>query len=296
MLAGKLRFIVGAGALALLLACFATALHKYRGQQRLFFPKRVPVKLPAASSGLRDARDVSFRAGAIELRGWYVPSRNRASIILAHGAGGNRAALAPEAKALSERGFGVLLFDWPGHGESGGEIHWNQGERASLQAALTWLTQQPDVAHDRIGAYGFSMGGYVVAQVAARDSRLSAVVLASTPANQREQVRFQHGRLWLLGELPALLALERGGMLVDAARPMDEVALISPRWLMLVGGARDVIVPPSMTPALYAKALEPKRMLMLEEAGHGDYAKLAGAKYLDPLCGFFQEALLSSPS
>jgi dipeptidyl aminopeptidase/acylaminoacyl peptidase len=274
------------------LSAAATAVHKYRQQQQLFFPRQAPIELPARLSGLAAAEDVRFEAAGTTLKGWYIPSKNGSAIVLLHGAGGNRADLLAEARALADRGFGVLLFDWPGHGESTGQIHWNDGERASLVAALDWLAKRADVSSPRVGAYGFSMGGYVVAQVAAADSRLAAVVLAGTPANQREQVAFQHRRLGLLGELPALYALRRGGMQVDRLMPIDEVSKIAPRSLLIVGGSLDAIVPPAMAPALYARAGEPKELLVIEGAGHGGYAGLGGSVYLDRLSAFFERALL----
>jgi len=185
----------------------------------------------------------------------------------------------------------VLSFDWPGHGASGGSIHWAEGERASLVSAIDWLGTRAEVDKTRLGAYGFSMGGYVVAQVAASDSRLKAVVLAGTPANQREQVRFQHGKYWLLGELPALYALKRGGMHVDARRPIDEIKRIAPRAVLLIGGTNDVIVPGSMASDLHAAAGNPKELYVIEGAGHGDYVENAGAAYLDRLLAFFQKSL-----
>jgi uncharacterized protein len=289
----KVRTLVLATGTLVATLVLAFARQKYRAEQQLFFPKQQPVRLPASSSGLRNASDVSFDAAGVPIHAWYVPSQNRAAVILTHGAGANRSALLPEARALIDAGFGALLLDWPGHGESGGQIHWNEPERASLRAAVSWLSRQSDVATDRIGAYGFSMGGYVVSQVAAGDARIQAVALAGTPADQRAQVRFQHGRYWLFGELPALFALSRGGMQVDLARPIDEIEKISPRAVMLIGGTEDGIVPPAMAPQLYERAREPKELLMVEGARHGDYASIQGTPYLARLRAFFERTLLA---
>jgi hypothetical protein len=44
--------------------------------------------------------DVSLRtADGVVLRGWYIPSHNRAALVLLHGFGGNRSQLLPYAKA-----------------------------------------------------------------------------------------------------------------------------------------------------------------------------------------------------
>jgi alpha-beta hydrolase superfamily lysophospholipase len=292
MMTPQLRTVALATGVALAVSTLWLVRHKYRGQQQLFFPKHEPVRLPASSSGLPGASDVQFDADGVAIRGWYVPSKNHATVILTHGAGANRSSLVLEARALIEKDFGTLLFDWPGHGESGGDIHWNEGERAALRAAIDWLSARSGVAPERLGAFGFSMGGYVVSQVAAEDKRLEAVVLAGTPANQREQIHFQHGGLWLLGELPALYALRQGGMEIDRERPIDVVAKIAPRAVMLIGGTRDVIVPPAMAPQLFATAREPKELLMVEGAGHGDYASPPGSPYLSRLCAFFERTLI----
>ncbi len=92
-----------------------------------------------------------------KIRGWSVPSKNRAFVIFCHGAGANRAQFKDEGRALVAAGFGILLFDWPGHGESEGEIHWNEGERVALRAAIAWALARPEVDSFRLGAFGFSM-------------------------------------------------------------------------------------------------------------------------------------------
>ena len=51
-------------------------------------------------------------------------SNNGAIIIFLHGSPGNRNQLLPVAMALNEHGYGVLLVDMPGHGESGGRADW----------------------------------------------------------------------------------------------------------------------------------------------------------------------------
>ena len=70
------------------------------------------------------------------LKGWYVPSRNRAAVISFPGRSGTRL----QARMLARHGYGVLLFDRRGEGESEGD--WNvfgwQGER-DLHAAVAFL-------------------------------------------------------------------------------------------------------------------------------------------------------------
>ena len=57
------------------------------------------------------------------LAGWYAPSRNGAAVVLLHGAGSTRSNVLDEAVVLAEHGYGVLMLDARGHGESAGRGH-----------------------------------------------------------------------------------------------------------------------------------------------------------------------------
>ncbi|MGB3715729.1 MAG: hypothetical protein WA996_14970 [Candidatus Promineifilaceae bacterium] len=66
-----------------------------------------------------DYEEVSFStADGLTLRGWYIPSRNEAAVILAHSIGSNRVSMLPLADLLARHDYGVLLFDIRTHGES----------------------------------------------------------------------------------------------------------------------------------------------------------------------------------
>src|SRR5207249_567589 len=77
-------------------------------------PRGVP--LPPAGVAVEH---VTWSAAGATIAGWYAPSQNRAAVILTHGSSADRSQLNTEFTALARAGFGVLAFDWPGHGESG---------------------------------------------------------------------------------------------------------------------------------------------------------------------------------
>src|SRR3972149_4968729 len=56
----------------------------------------------------------------LTLRGWYIPSRNRAAVIMLHGYGGNRTEMLNRAIVLARHGYGALLYDERASGESDG--------------------------------------------------------------------------------------------------------------------------------------------------------------------------------
>ena len=268
----------------------------YAFERQFYLPSnhRVPRPADAVALGLRD---VTFQShtGA-RLSGWYVPSRNRAAIILTHGSGGDRTNCLADARILLGAGFGVLLFDWPGHGESEGQVTWGSSERAALTAAIDFVAAQPDVDPQRIGVDGFSAGGYFAAQVAAMDTRLRAVVLVATPTDIVEQTRTEYARSGHAAQIGALLALRLHVTHARAMRPLDIVRSIAPRPVLVVGGSHDRVVPPAMTRQLFDAAGEPKSLLIVDGAAHGDYETKSEGEYGRRLVRFFESALLDAPA
>jgi pimeloyl-ACP methyl ester carboxylesterase len=240
-------------------------------------------------TGIHALEAVSFQSvDGTPLAGWYAPSLNRAAIVLTHGTNADRSSMLEEMRILSNAGFGVLAFDWPGAGLSGGSPRWDAGERRALHRAVDWLANRPDVDFARIGGLGFSMGGYVMAQVAARDPRLRAVVLLSAPTDYAELTRWQHRRWGIFSKFPALLAMHNSGMPIAELRPVDVVHELAPRALFVIGGDADQTVPPCMAQALFDAARDPKLLWMVPGATHGGQLRAAGDAYGLRLVEFFQ--------
>jgi len=282
-----------AAALALLAWQMFRAVRAARFELSYFRPRHWDVPRPpdADALGLREA---TFTSDSTTLRGWYLPTRNGAAIVAVHGSGGDRRDLLPEARLFAAAGYGVLLYDSPGHGESGGTPRWGAPERAAVRAAIGYLLQQPDVRAERLGAYGYSLGGYVVAGAAAEDPRIRAVAIAGTPSDPIEQTRYEYRHSGPFGVVGALTGVRLSGMDVRTARAIDVVAAIAPRPLLIVGSAGDGSVPASMASQLFQAAHDPKELLILERADHGKYFE-AAPEYGTRLREFFDRTLLGAP-
>ena len=118
---------------------------------------------------------VTFAASdGVRLAGWYVHSRNGAAIVLVHGGGGDRQGTIRHARMLAKAGYGVLLYDARGRGESAGHENafgW-QWDR-DVRGAVSYLTRR-GIHH--IGLLGLSTGAEAVVTEAASDPRVEAVV------------------------------------------------------------------------------------------------------------------------
>jgi uncharacterized protein len=284
--------IVAFPALAILAVC-AIGYRNYFGARLDFEPwPASPALRQPEQTGVANLQTVRFQtASGLRVAGWYVPSRNGAAVVLTHGTNTDRSSMLPELRVLSAAGFGALAFDWPGDGESDGRIHWGPGERNALSAALTWLGMRPDVDSSRIGGLGFSMGGFVMTQVAAFDTRLRAIVIEAAPPDFEEYLRRLHARWGFLSEWPASRAVRDSGMVFDEMSPRNVIGRIAPRPVLIIGGALDEIISPAMIAELYSAAGGPKGEWIVPNAHHGRYSEVAATEYRQRLVAFFTATL-----
>lgn len=177
------------------------------------------------------AQRVSFETrDGLHLHGWYVPSRNGASIVAFP-------ELDPEehARMLVRHGYGVLLFDPRGRGTSDGDPNpFAWGSTKDLDAALAWLRRQPDVNNGRIGGLGLSCGGEQLLEEAASSRTLRAVV--SEGAGYRS---FREYRQLGDGAMTPMMAVLFGTLRVLSPEhtppPLDRlVPRIAPRPVLLI--------------------------------------------------------------
>ena len=258
--------------------------------ERALRPPRVPVNEPPQPG----AEDVTFPAAdGVLLRGWFRQGDNRATIILAHGHGQNRTQLLPEAKLLAEAGFSFLSFDWRAHGASGGElVGWGSFEQKDLQGALDYLAGRDDVDPSRVGALGFSRGGALVIEVAARDSRLRAIVASAATTSLREGIQNDFGAD-ALTTLVTRLVFSAHGIDVDGVKPIERIGAVSPRHVLIILGAADLSTPVTMGRRLASRAGAPGQYWEIPDAGHGGFATTAPLEYGPRLIQFFRTALLN---
>lgn len=283
MTAGRLAAAV---AVVLALLCVHRFVRAWRWSDVDFHPGRTA--LPPMPQGplWAGARAVEFGPG---LRGWYLPSRNGAAVVLCHGTETDRRSMIPHAEILGRHGFGALLYDFPGQGESAGEIRWGAPELQSVRAAVDFLLAQPGV--HAVGALGESMGGYVLARVARDEPRLRAFALFSTFTDLREMTQRQLGALGSVWILAGMAAVRHDGLEPKDARPVEAVKDIAPRPLLVASGALDSSIPPAMTRQLFAAAGEPKELWIVPGANHSGEIEAAPAEADRRLAALFATLL-----
>jgi alpha/beta superfamily hydrolase len=246
--------------------------------------------VPVAHLGARYERVTFNTSDGLELSGWYIPSRNRAAVIAFPGRSGPQA----HARMLARNGYGVLLFDRRGQGESEGDPHafgW-EGEK-DVKAAIAFLQRRPDVDPDRIGGLGLSVGGELMLQTAAETEALKAVVAEG--AGSRSVGEFRRMPHAPLDQHVFETVLTAGLALFSSSPPppmlQDIVGRIAPRPVFLIWATHGVDTE-ALSPGFYRAAGEPKTLWEVPEARHTQAIRARPAEYERRVIGFFDDALL----
>lgn len=221
-----------------------------------------------------DSESVTFATrGGVDIAAWYVAPRNGAAVVLRHGAGSTRSDVLDEAVVIARHGYGVLMTDAQGHGDSGGramDFGWN-GD-IEVAAAVDFLRSRPEV--DRIGLVGLSMGGEEVLGAVGSEPLVRAVVAEGATARRAADKAWLSDVYGLRGGLQEQLERLQYGLtdlLTDAAPPAvlrDAVRRSDAAVLLITAGE----VPDELHAAAHIASGSPDRVEVwtVPGAGHTD--------------------------
>lgn len=257
---------------------------------------------PEGFAVLAGAEPVEFETeDGVSLAGWYVTSRNGAAVVLRHGAGRSTAgSVVAHADVLAHHGYGVLLTDARGHGESGGRaMDWGWFGERDTAAAVSYLTTRDDVDPDRIGVVGMSMGGEEAIGAIGADDRIAAAVAEGAT------VRTAGDNAWLGDVYGWRGSLQRGidelrfgltELLTDAPRPSTLAAAAraaAPRPILLIVAER---VDDEAHAAAHIRRAAPDSVHVwtVPGAGHTDGLEVAPGEWTRRVTEFLDDALLDA--
>jgi alpha-beta hydrolase superfamily lysophospholipase len=179
----------------------------------------------------------------------------RGTAIVFHGNAGHAGHRAFYARALTGLGLRVILAEYPGYGPRGGEV----GERHLVDDAEQSIVQAHRLHGAPLLVVGESLGAGVAAAAAARQRDKVAGLLLITPWDRLEHVAGHHYPWlpvsWLLRD-----RYDSAAHLASFGRPV-----------LVAIAERDNIVPARFGRALYDALPEPRRLVVIEGAGHNDW-------------------------
>jgi hypothetical protein len=237
--------------------------------------------------GIPSERVTVTTEDSLDLAATYVPSRNRAAVIVFPGA-----TRVDEAAMIAHHGYGVLLLEPRGQGASEGDIVRWAGDR-DLLAAVTYLQSRSDVDRDRIGAIGFSIGGEILLEAAARSQAMRAVV--SEGAGERVGEADVSGVERIL-VAPTMTVMTAAMTIFQNHRPppplVDRIGLIAPRPVFLIYAVPGMGGEAVRQPKYFAAAGEPKQIWRVPGSDHTGGLDAQPAEYERRVTAFFDDALL----
>jgi pimeloyl-ACP methyl ester carboxylesterase len=216
---------------------------------------------------------------AVPIDAAHLPRSGDLAIVIAHGftLSWQRPNVWRIANRLNSRA-GVVVFDFRGHGRSGGLSTLGDREIKDLDVAVAWARQ---LGYQRIVAVGFSMGASVVLRYAGLIGGLDAVVSVSGPGRwyyrgtermRRVHLAVEHrlGRLVTRRWLKTRVSPK--GWKPVPVPPAEAAAKISPTPLLIVHGDMDLYFPAEHARQLYMAAREPKELWLIRGMGHAESA------------------------
>ncbi len=284
---------------------------------KLVYQPQTPLTGNPGAYGLQYT-NITFpaRDDSLQIKGWIIPGvlpggrlTDDRILVVVHGTHTNRtdpaAGVLALSVALARQGFAVLAFDMRGMGQSPpAPLSLGYFEQRDVLGAVDFIRAgqwpYPELGRPRvIGGWGVSMGAATLLLAAAQEPAIRAVVSDCAyadiiPILERE-IPAQGGvpGLFTPGALLAAQALY--GMNFYAVRPVDVVARIAPRPLLLIHGSKDDYIPPSNMSALYAAASAAPnahvQMWLVPGAKHAQSFHTLGNVYVQRVTAFFDTAL-----
>jgi pimeloyl-ACP methyl ester carboxylesterase len=232
-----------------------------------------PHRRPLAEAPRLAHEPFVLEGDGITVRGWMFrgsPPR-KGLIVYLHGIGDNRRGGGPLAERFVPQGWDLLAYDARAHGESGREAcTYGVHEKRDLVRALS------AVGDERVVLFGSSLGAAVALQAAPLEERIRGVIAEAPFASLERVVRERAPWFATKGEVDEALRLagQRGGFAVAEASPEAAASrIVVP--VLLIHGAQDRETSPEHSRRIEAALAGPKRLLLVEGAGHG--GALAGA-------------------
>jgi fermentation-respiration switch protein FrsA (DUF1100 family) len=221
----------------------------------VFHPVRNPAEQLPPNPVVQDVTLQTADSTRIHAR-WCVHPEATGAIIYCPGNAGNLEGRARAVKDLHDQlNESVLIFDYPGFGQSGGQPS-EAGCYAAAAAAYRWLVHNRHIPPERIILYGESLGGGVAVDLASRQPH-RALVLARTFTSIPDVAQAHFSSVpvhWLMHNRFNSVA-----KIKDCRRPV-----------FIAQGERDTLIPAPHAAQLLAAAGGPARLFVLKGLRHND--------------------------
>lgn len=198
------------------------------------------------------------------------PEKGDKAILYCHGNAEDITSSAAVLDFFATHGYTVAAVDYPGYGLSSGTPT-EKGCYANVHRLYDWLIEERGFRPEDVIVVGFSIGTGPATELAAMCKVGGLVLEAPYMSAPRAVTRIR------------LLA-------IDPFQNVSRIRSINCP-LLVIHGTDDRVVPFSQGAALFRHALEPKRLVKVDGAGHVDFIDVMGEEtYRKTIEGFVSDA------
>jgi hypothetical protein len=258
--------------------------------------RKVPQKTPADFQVPYE--DVSVTADdGVPLVGWWLPGTTRRTVMMVPGYKGHRGQMLGIAALFHRHGYGVLLLTVHAQDRSGGElITFGVHELEDMATWDRYLVSRADVAPDRIGMLGVSLGGQLAIRYTATHQPIRALVADSAFSSIANTIATSVHHFTGLPAFPfapgiLFWAQREAGFTASDLDGAKWIAQISPRPVFVMQGGADEVVSPKSGEILYRAARDPKEFWFEPSIGHAQFFDKMPQEYERRVLSFFDRSL-----
>lgn len=184
-------------------------------------------------------------------------------MVIVHGAGSQKENHGDFGRACAASGWAALGFDQRGHGDSDDGM--SPAALADVGKMARFLAGMEGVDAARVCVRGSSMGGFMAIQSAATSEQIAGVIAICPAGADHLRRGLLSGRLEMRVDPGALTALEAWLAEHDLRQGVE---LMGSKPLLLIHASGDEQIPSEWSEELYARAAEPRKLILLPGGHH----------------------------
>ena len=229
---------------------------------------------------------VNFSAAVdgTNIAGWWIPTTAKSpagTVILCPDLDADKAKQLFLAKRLLPAGYNILVFDFRGHGHSGGQLcSFGDLERRDVLGAVRWVRQTLPADTHKIVGLGIGDGGAALLAAAADNSvegrSIDAVAVFGTydrldrQADSLINLFIPNPLSWCVKHIGLPAASLQVGTDLRKFSPQNDITKLWPRPVLVMHEFDDQLVPFERGQALFDAAQEPKQNFWITPVGHSE--------------------------
>jgi alpha-beta hydrolase superfamily lysophospholipase len=212
----------------------------------------------------------------VKLHGlWIAADRPGAPVLLyLHGARWDVRGSANRMRRMQELGFSVLGIDYRGFGQSSKALPSEAMAYEDARAAWDWLTARYPQTPRYV--FGHSLGGAIAVQLASEVQDGAAGLIVEGSFTSIAEVASSYKWGWL----PV------GPLITQRFEAAERIAHLK-MPVLVVHGSADQVIKPELGRALFERAPEPKRFVLVEGGSHHNTNAVGQQQYREALAALF---------